>query len=406
MAMAHLGLRQRMAGDPAFRVTLHRATELATIEDDHDALMKAALGGTRAIAPRASDSVDEELVAVLEAALARVDDDAGRARLLSALAQELAADADGARRHAYAEEALERARKVGRAALLTEVLARRPSAYAGPDHLAVRLECTAENIRIAPHTDDLHAWWSAVFTRLATAVQAGLGDEVPVRMDQLTAATAMTDGAPHRCGLHTTEAWVALLHGRVTIAERHAREAFTAGKQLGEADAFGVFVGQILSVRRAQGRLGELTADVRAALAQPAMNPSTRPIAAETLAEIGDTSTAGALLRAEMAESLADTPEQFRLTVAGAWGRVAVLTGNLDAAERLVELLDPYRDQVDFNGAYVVGAVAQVTGMLRAGLGRTQDARHDLDTARDLHRALAAPLLLDRTDQALRALDA
>ncbi len=404
LAVAHLGARQRLAGDPAYRVTMHRAAELAATEDDRDALVEAATGGTRMTAPRDPSTPDDDLVAVLEDALERVDDDAGRARLLSALAQELAPAADGARRRALADEALACARRVGRAGLLPDVLARRPIAYCGPAHLDERLACTEEHLRIAVHTDDLDSWWTAAFTRLAAAVQAGLGEEVPVRLEQLRTATEMIDGAPHRFGLRMTEAWVALLHGRLPAAERLAAEAFACGRQIGEADAFGVYVGQLLVLRGAQGRLLELAGRIRAALDQPATNVSSRPISAAVLAEVGDRERAAELLRAEVDGSLATVPDQFLLTVAGAWGRVAARCELPDAAERLVELLDPWRAQVDFNGAYVAGSVAQVTGELREVLGRVAEARADLELARDAHRALDAPLLRARSEGALARL--
>jgi arginine/lysine/ornithine decarboxylase len=131
------------------------------------------------------------------------------------------------------------------------------------------------------------------------------------------------------------------------------------------------------------------------------MNQSTRPLVAEVLADLGDLETAGALLREELDASVATAPGQFWLTVVCAWATVAARVGNMEAAEHLRELLDPYVDLVCFNGAWVVGSVALFHGMLSHALGDRRGAEDALLTALSMHKRLDAPLLVARTEKTM-----
>jgi DNA-binding SARP family transcriptional activator len=118
---------QRLAGDDRYRVTIHRAARRALDAGDDAALASAAVAGVRRAGARASGAVDEELVELLEHAITRAPDDPARARLLSALGQELAASGDRARLRTLSDDALAAARRTGDAAVISEVLARERS---------------------------------------------------------------------------------------------------------------------------------------------------------------------------------------------------------------------------------------------------------------------------------------
>jgi tetratricopeptide (TPR) repeat protein len=392
---------QRLAGDEYYRVTVHGAAQRAVDVGDDDALIDAALSGVRRAGARASGAVDEELVELLECALERATDDAPRAQLVSALAQEIASTADRSRLVTLSDEALAAARRTGDAAVISEVLARRTISLAGPDLLEERLQATEENMRIAPHVDDPLSWWAALFTRIAAAIEVGDIGEVEHRLAELRDVTNEIDAAPARWGLLITDAWHQLLRGRLGAAERSAMEAYEFGTATAQPDALAVYAGQMLNVRRVQGRLLELEPTIRAALDQPSVNASTRPLLAEAMADLGQHGFAGAMLREELDSSVASPPGQYRLTIICAWASVAARVDEKDAGAHLLSLLEPYLDHVCFNGAFVVGSVALFHGALARMLGDAPVADSSLQSALRKHKQLDAPLLVARTEAAL-----
>ncbi len=379
-------------------MTIYQAAQRAVDARDDDALVAAAVAGVRRAGARASGAIDEELVELLESALTRASDDRAHARLLSALGQELASSADRVRLRALSDEALVAARRTGDAAVISEVLARRSVALAGPDLLDERLLATEENVRIAPHVDDPLSWWSALFTRIAAAMEVGDIAEVDHRLAELRDVTHWIEAAPAQWGLMITEAWRQLLRGRVGTAERTALEAYEHGSENAQADALAVYAGQLMNIRRAQGRLLEVESIIRAALDQPPVNASTRPLLAEALTDLGHHRRAAAMLREELDSSVAAAPGQYWLTVACAWASVAARVGDTESAAHLLSLLDPYVDLVCFNGAFVVGSVAHFHGMVAGTLGDRRAADASFQSALRMHKQLDAPLLVARTE--------
>ena len=180
LAMARRGEAERLAGDQRHLATLHEAARLALEADDDDALFAALLGGLRRTSPRVPAGIDLELVSWLELAVERARSDHLRARLLAGLGQELAFLPDLTRARIASDAAVAIARPTGDAALISEVLARRPIAYGGPDLLPQRLGATAENLRLVAHVDDPMARWGAWYSRIAAVMEAGRIDEVEI----------------------------------------------------------------------------------------------------------------------------------------------------------------------------------------------------------------------------------
>jgi DNA-binding SARP family transcriptional activator len=330
LALARGGTAQRLTGDESYRVTIHQAARLARETGDDEALIAAALAGVRRAGARATGSVDEDIVDLLETAATRTRDDRERAQLLSALAQELAASSDREKPRSISDRALEAARRTGDAGVISEVLARRSIALAGPGLLEERLAATEENVRIAPHVDDPLSWWAALFTRIAATIEIGDITEVDRRLAELRDVTDDIDAPPAHWGLLITEAWHHFLRGRIGAAERSALEAYTYGTAYAQPDALAVYAGQLMNLRRSQGRLLELEPTIRAALLQPPVNPSTRPLLAEALTDLGHRNRAEAMLGEELDASIATAPGQYWLTVLCAWAIVAARVGDTE----------------------------------------------------------------------------
>jgi hypothetical protein len=222
--------------------------------------------------------------------------------------------------------------------------------------------------------------------------------EVDFRLAQLRDVTHQIDAAPAQCGLLITETWHQLLRGRIGAAERTALEAYEHGIESAQPDALAVYAGQLVNIRRAQGRLLEVEPIIRAALDQPPVNASTRPLLAEAMADLGHHGRAASMLRDELDSSVTAAPGQYWLTIACAWASVCARVGDTESAAHLMSLLDPYTELVCFNGAFVVGSVALFHGMVAGTLGEEDAADVSLQIALRMHKQLDAPLLVARTE--------
>ncbi len=128
-----LGTALRQLGDGSHRETLLGAARMAERLHDADRLVEAALANSRGWASD-SGGVDEERVAVLQAALDAVgpQDSAARARLLAGLASELTYTADLERRRELSDEAVAIARRLGDLRTLASVLSSRFDSVRAP----------------------------------------------------------------------------------------------------------------------------------------------------------------------------------------------------------------------------------------------------------------------------------
>jgi predicted ATPase len=128
-ALIGLGEAQLQTGVAAFRETLLEASRIASELRDGELAARASLANNRGFFS-ALGAVDDERITAIERAI-ELDDPpnpARRARLLALQAQELAWDADFARRWALAEEAIELARGAGDKRALADVLVSASSA--------------------------------------------------------------------------------------------------------------------------------------------------------------------------------------------------------------------------------------------------------------------------------------
>jgi tetratricopeptide (TPR) repeat protein len=231
---------------------------------------------------------------------------------------------------------------------------------------------------------------------------------------------ARTDGSPRlRWLVEALSSQFFVARGELEKAERHNDVLRDLGSSLGESDADSWWGAIYASILWARGQVGEL-ADAAAAFA--AMYPdSTEWRAGEVwfLAEAGRTDEARASLAASDLDvdldALADSVLPFH-TLAQLC-LIAYLLGDVELAERLQTVLEPY---VDAWSHYALASI----GPIRTSLAFTAATRGDLDAAiglmeraiaialdqgweiaRFLHSTYLATFLLDRgrTDDTARA---
>ncbi|HET9256520.1 MAG TPA: BTAD domain-containing putative transcriptional regulator [Pseudonocardiaceae bacterium] len=259
LELAH-GLACRRAGLPGARESFLRAAARARTAGDRRLLARIGLGWSRGFFSQVG-TVDADFVTVLREALQPPGELPAslRARAMAALAAELTWADDGDERFALAERALETARASGDAATLAHVLRTRHLTVAAADTLAIRRREAAELLEIAGRSDDVGLRFEALFHRCGPAIEDGeLG-----LLERLLGEAGQIADVLRQPALQWNVGWsrasLLLWQGALPAAEKLAQESFELGDAAGHhAEAMAFFGGQLLEIRRLQGRLGEL----------------------------------------------------------------------------------------------------------------------------------------------------
>jgi class 3 adenylate cyclase/tetratricopeptide (TPR) repeat protein len=381
-----LGEAQRQAGEPAFRETLLEGASVASDLGDADRAARAALANNRGM-QSSFGKVDEARMAALDRALDldRFTNPARCARLLSLQALELQFDPDHERRRGLVHKALALAREAGDARALAHVLRDSALALWAPDTLSLlgvvveELNATAQEVQ-----DPALEFWA---TDIGGQVKAERG-ELEQGEAQLEQACDLADalGQPvlRWFGLYAS-ACVSFLRGDLREAERLAEEALRAGNDAGEPDALIIYGSQLALVRHMQGRGAEIVELLEQGLE---LNPGIsawRAGLADVYSWIGREAEGAAIAEAAAADGFAHVPwDQIRLTTLALYAEAATLGGVGHAAAPLYELLEPWAEQIVYNGASAYGHVRTYLGMLAATLGWDERA--------DEHFALACEI--------------
>jgi DNA-binding SARP family transcriptional activator/tetratricopeptide (TPR) repeat protein len=401
-----LGEAQRQMGDPAHRETLIAAARLADSLGAVDLLVRAALRNNRGFNSIAG-AVDRDRVEILNRALTRVGatDSSDRARLLAILCVERLFDADFDERLSMATEAVAIARRIGDATALVDAIRLCQEAITGPQTLELRIRWNAEACELADGLGDPTARLFANDYRALAALEAG---------DLATMRTALgifefeseRIGQPfNRWQLAYHRAWTSMLEGDLDRAEHAMTEALALGDTAGfPHDAVQFYVGQLLTLRRMQGRIHETVPD----LEQVAHDNAILRIFTATLAFAKSSDDVHPevreLLDTELAHDFPLHADSTWLAASVIWAGAAAQTRHQPASMVLYERLLPWHDQ--FANTYItpIGAVAHTLGALAHVLGRHDDAEQWFSEALALHEALHAPFFIALTQAAWAAL--
>ena len=392
------GIALEQSGDPDSRATLLQAGDLARRLGDGTRLVRAALATARPFSE--SGRVDDDWIAMLEAALATVEerDSASQATLLAHLAAELTFAGDWERRKRLSDESLAIAKRLADPATLTAVLRARFVTISTPETLEQRRADTELGLAIAEELDDPRALFRAVHWKAMAAVEAGELDHASELVDRQTELGDRLPLPTLRWIAAYDRATHAMMHGHLEDAERSAEDARQIGVKSGQLDAVAFYAGQLINIRFEQGRLAELEPLIdQQVQANPGI-PAFRAALALARSEAGMTDGALDLLSLDAATDFSDLPYDTNWLVGiTIYAQACATLADSDIAAKLYRLLEPWREHVAFNGATAWGIVGWHLGNLDRVLGRYSEAEQKLVSAAAKHERMDAPIWLART---------
>jgi DNA-binding SARP family transcriptional activator len=378
--LVELGRAQGHAGAEEARNTLRDA--VAAASERPDLIARAALEvGAFALSP---GIVDEELVRMLNAALSAVDvdDTALRVRLLARLGVALywSGDADG--RLAVAEESVAMARRLGEPRTLAYALANWQAAASSPDRTEQCLETADELFQLAAQTGDIEVALSAHVRQIGYLLELGRLVDADTAIETLSRVAEEAHDARAQAYVPLERSRRAALEGDFSGAELLTAEATRLGARLRDSTIPLQAAAQIIGMRWAQGRIGEM----RSALKQAADEHPAMPVYCAALAlasaEAGDEADARRELRHLAVGDFRAIPRDNVWILAMAFLSEATARLRDPVHARIVyDLLAP------FAGRNVVSPDAIYAGPVARYLGIAAAAQHDWDAAERHFRA-------------------
>ena len=391
------GEAQQRSGDADARESFAEAAAVARGRLP-DRLAHAAIG----VAGRYSEAGvrDEELVALLEEALAELGDDdtAMRARVLARLAEALHFSGSTERALELASDALAIARRVGDDEALGAALSGRHVSLLHAAHARERLAVSAEMAEFAHRAGRPELLVLAHHARLYDLFEVGDVEGVRSAHAALRRLSAELRQPLFR---HYVLSWAQVLsqiEGRFTDAEDLAVELLTLQQGLGARDADTVFAARLFAIRRDQGRLAELLPAVESFLERfPHFMPVQTALPMIVHAS-GDEERARHELKA-VGRRIGEIPRDFFWLSAISWVAEAAATLRAPALiDELYPLLEPYADlTVQLGFAACLGSVERLLGLMSAARGDAAVASGHFRRALAHDGRLAGRALVTRT---------
>ncbi|MEW6297255.1 MAG: hypothetical protein AB1671_05865, partial [Thermodesulfobacteriota bacterium] len=386
------------AGESArARDTFIQAAQVAQTLHAADMLARAALGLGNVRAE--TGVVDEVLVGLLDAALAilSTDDSVLRVQLLARLAMALYfSHAAAERRNALSIEALAMAQRVGDRSALAFALLARHFVLWGPGRVEERLALATEVVRLAQEAGDLRIVLEGLAWRILALFELGDIHTVDQEIDSYARQSAKTRLPRNQWYLALVRSARAFLAGQFVEGERLATEAASVPGERGEqANALMFFGAQLFTVRREQGRLGELEPVLTGFATQFAALPIWRCSVAVFHCEQGNHEAARREFDALAAQDFAALlPDANRPPALALLAEACHMLGDAQRAALLYRFLLPYaeRNIVVATSAICYGPAARYLGLLATTLARWEDAaRHFADALTMSERMGAKP---------------
>jgi DNA-binding CsgD family transcriptional regulator/tetratricopeptide (TPR) repeat protein len=373
------------------------AAEIARDTGDADMLARAAIGledacwGEGRAHRGALELLEEASTALGE------QESTLRVRLLSALVRVLAYRGDHGRAAIVHENAMEMARRLGDRRGLAILLARAYSAR-GTRTLEEVLEMLTEARDLQDELGDVGTRDEARGWRVAAWIALGELEAARRELAEFFVIADRTKELFFQFAAEHIASAIALCEGNLDEAEARAERSSDLEGHFSGRDTSGIYGIQMFSIRREQGRLGELAPAIRI-LAHGDAGAAWRPGLAALLVELGMEDEA----RGELARVRAHGLEPFREAL---WvASLVYLTdacaavGDKELAALLRPELEPHAGTIVVvgHGVACYGAADRYLGMLAATLGDWEVAETHFEAALDVNRRMGAPTWLAHT---------
>lgn len=400
--LAALGEAERRVGRDSYRERLLQAARLAESVERDDVLVAAAISNYRGLYSMTGE-VDQERVAVLETALARVErhDQASRARLLATLAGELTYS-DDVRRAELAREASEIARAVGDDEVLIDALERTGGALNVPELIDERDERTAEAMTLTERSNDPVRRFFALDRRAQVLLERA--DMTGARACSLERARIADQlGEPLLQWLAVFgEAALDLAAGDVDGATTKGEQALALGLETGQPDALVFYGGQLVQIDWHRGLWDEGVSLIEQGLERAPGISAFPAVHATFLFRGGREDEARAAVDA-MAATRFDIPHDLLWLTSTCLAAEAVhLVDDAASARLLLERLLPFREHIAVSRGTFQGAASFYAGLLAITAG-SDDAESLLRDAVDRNGRVQTPFHRARAQLALAA---
>jgi class 3 adenylate cyclase len=394
-ALIGLGEAQLQTGVAAYRETLLQASRIASELQDAELAARASLAGNRGFWST-TGAVDTERLAAIERAVELDDppDPTRHARLLALQAQELGFEnPDFMHRRALAEEAIALARSAGDTRTLGAVLGSAFNAVWSAQTLELRATFAEELSRCAEELGDPALRADGAQLELICRVQRGeiaRGQAALERQERIAAELG-----------HTTLIWLAGFHaaglkqlrGDLAACGELSERAFRAGREAGVSDAFFIYSMQYGAPRLFAGRGEEIIAGAGQIAQEYPKLTGFRAALASYLCWLDRGGEATVILRGAASDRFEHVlPGPAYLDALVHYAEAAFQTGDYNAAATLRDLIEPYSDQVDWNGSVGYGHARLYLGLLASVLGEHERSDEHLAFACEFHEANDMPI--------------
>ncbi len=382
---------QLSLGDAASRAGDHhetrrsflRAAEMAEAADDAHSFARAALGyGGRFVWLRAA--ADPKLMPMLERALAAIEDDdlELRARLMARLAGAKRDEADRTARDTLSADAVALARRSGDDGLLAYALVGRHAAMLGPLHAPGALGPPDELVAVAARAGNAELRFEGLMHRLVRTMEVGDHAETLDVADELDRIAGELHQPTHQWFALATRANLALVHGELAEADDLISRAMAVGLRSQNWDAQGFGDIQRFVLRREQARLDEMRERIQASIRTYPTRPLFACMAAVAGVELGDDSTARAVLEPLAADGFRAVPLNNDWSLSTVLlAEVVHALGDEVRAASLYEVLRPAAGNCVETVEVSVGSIDRALGLLALTIGRVGEAVEHLEIA-------------------------
>jgi DNA-binding SARP family transcriptional activator len=381
--------------DAAKRVCLE-AAGLAGKAGDAELLARSALGFAGPFLIELSEETARPAVELLSQALTELgpEESVLRASVMARLAASLAYGRQEGRRPELARDALEMVRRIGDNQSLALVLAMYHHVTLGPDSIDQSLAAALELTRVASAIGDRQLELEARSWTLDHLVELGLADRARKELEAVRELAADLDDRFSKWLLTAVLGRDAQIRGSLDEFEALAFQGFELGFESSNRSAAQIFGGQMVELRREQGRLAEVLEGAETLTAEYPAIAAWRCALAEMYTQLDREADARRELEIVAPDAFAGIPrDALWLSSLANLSEVVAYLGDADRAAELYEQLSPYatRNVVLF-GVLCLGSVSRHLGLLATTLSRYQDADRHFNDALEAHAKLGSLL--------------